>query len=60
MKGGGLRPPPKRGRAAFGRPPPFGFPLWMGLAGLFKPVQASLFKRTGQGLGVAQACVQAG
>ncbi len=40
--------------------PLFGLPLWMGLAGLFKPVQASLFKCPGQGLGVAQARVQAG
>ncbi len=35
-------------------------PLWMGLEGSFKPVQASLFKRPGQGLGVAQARVQGG
>ena len=27
-KGGGLRPPPQRGRAAFGRPPPLWIPLW--------------------------------
>ena len=40
-KGGGLRPPPQRGRGAFGRPPPLWNPLWMGLAG----VQASSSKQ---------------
>jgi hypothetical protein len=34
--------------------------LWMGLVGLFKLVQASLFRRPGQGWGAAQARVQAG
>ena len=54
---------PKGGWAEEGRSTPFWeaaegrLPLWMGLAGLFKPVQASLFKRPGQGLGVAQARV---
>ena len=28
ISGGGLRPPPQRGRAAFGRPPPLWTPLW--------------------------------
>ena len=33
-KGGGLRPPPQRGAAAFGGRPPLWIPLWMGVGWL--------------------------
>ena len=52
---GGLWPLAPFWEAAEGR-----LPLWMGTAGLFKLVQASLPKRLGQGLVVAEARVEAG